>query len=435
LEQSVERISIAVKNLRMSVPIPSAETPEALQSPTQPVGFGFMLAITTGIMAVFFCYIGIGALLLPLQIGLLAPATKVTTLSFFMGVSVLFGIVTNPLAGALSDRTTSRFGRRRPWIVVGSLLTAVCLFTMMQASTLWLLFVGWCGIQIFSNFILVAISATIPDRVPEKQRGTVAGITGLAIPLGSLLGFILVGLVLKVPHTSYAVMIAGVLVFTLPLGLFMRDKVLPKGYLPSFHLGTFLKRFWIDPREYPDFTWAWLTRFTPYVGYFMASNYMLYYLQDAVKYPSPLQGSSMFNSLSTSALFVATILVGILSDRFNRRKLFVILSALILAISLLVLGFFPIWQFVLLAAVILGIGFGAYNAVDTAITTLVLPSAEDHAKDLGIVNIAATLPQSLAPVIAGFILSLSHSYTLMYAVAFVFVLLSIAMVMQIKTVR
>ncbi len=77
----------------------------------------------------------LGALLLPFQIGLLDPANKVAILSFFTSVTVLIALFANPLAGALSDRTASRFGRRRPWILVGGLLTAVGLLFMWQAST------------------------------------------------------------------------------------------------------------------------------------------------------------------------------------------------------------------------------------------------------------------------------------------------------------
>lgn len=415
--------------------VPTVEIPEALQEPTQPASLGFMLAIGAVQLALFVCYIGIGALLLPLQIGQLAPANKIVDLSLFTGISVLIALVSNPVAGALSDRTTSRFGRRRPWILVGGILTAASLFIMVQASTIPLLFLGWCGIQLSSNLVLAAVTATIPDRVPEGQRGMVSAIYGLGVPLGGIIGSLLVGQVFKTPAGSYTLMLVLVLLTTVPLSLFLPDKVLPKGYLPPFHFGTFIKNFWIDPRKYPDFAWAWLTRFIPFIGYFMGAGYVFYYLQDAVKYPSPLQGASTFQIISTIVVVISTLLGGVLSDRLNRRKLFVVFSVSIIALALLILGFLQTWTFVMIGAGVLGFGFGAYLTVDVAITTLVLPSAEGRAKDMGIVNIASTLPQSLAPVIAGFILSLTHNYTLLYSVAAVFVLLGIFVVMQIKAVQ
>ena len=167
----------------------------------------------------------------------------------------------------------------------------------------------------------------------------------------------------------------------------------------------------------------------------MGTTYILYYLQDAVKYPSPVQGASTFTIVTTVVVIVSTLLAGFLSDRLGRRKPFVMLSVCLLAIAMLLLAFFQTWQFVLIAAAFLGVGFGAYIAVDVAITTLVLPSAEGRGKDLGIINIASTLPQSLAPVLAGVILGVSHSYTLLYIGAAVFVLLGILVVQPIKAIR
>ncbi len=101
-------------------PVPSPDTPEALQAPTRQVGRGFMFALTAAAISLYILYAGIGALLLPYQIALLAPGSKIAILSFFTSITVLIALFANPLAGALSDRTTSRFGRRRPWIFVGA---------------------------------------------------------------------------------------------------------------------------------------------------------------------------------------------------------------------------------------------------------------------------------------------------------------------------
>jgi MFS family permease len=313
---------------------------------------------------------------------------------------------------------------------------AVSLFIMWRASSLALLFVGWCGIQLFSNFALAAITGTIPDQVPENQRGTISGIYGLAIPLAGILGAIIVGVVFKAaPTNSYLVMIVLVLLTNIPLALFLHDKTLPKGFPPPFRLWEFLKGFWIDPRRYPDFGWAWLSRFIPSIGSFMATTYMLYYLQDAVKYASPVQGASTFTIISTGVVIVSTLLGGFLSDRFQRRKIFVIVAVILLAVSMFLLAFFQTWQFVRIAAAVLGFGFGAFLAVDIAIITLVLPSAESRAKDMGVANIASTLPQVLVPVIAGAILGLSHSYTLLFLVTGIIVLLGSIVVLPIKAVR
>jgi MFS family permease len=428
--ENMQNIDVALS------PVPTPLVPEALQAPTRQVGRVFMFALTAAAMSLYILYAGIGALLLPYQIGLLAPGSKIAVLSFFTSITVLIALVANPLAGALSDRTSSRFGRRRPWIIVGGLLTAVGLLFMWQAGSIPLLFIGYCFVELFSNCVLATLVATIPDQVPENQRGTVSGNFGLATGLGGILGAILAGQIFKsAPTTAYVVMLVIVLVTIIPFALFLSDKVLPKGSMPPFHLGAFLKNFWINPRKYPDFGWAWLTRFIPFVGYFLGITYIFYYLEDVVKYPAALQGASTFSIVAAVVSILSTILGGFLSDRLKQRKLFVIVGMCFMAVSMLLLAFFQTWIVVVVAAAVLGFGLGAYLAVDVAIVTLVLPSAKDRAKDMGIVNIANTLPHSLAPVIAGLVLGLSHSYSLLYIAATIFVLLGILTVMPIKAVR
>ena len=417
-------------------PVPSPGTPEALQAPTRQVSRGFMFALTAAAISLYILYAGIGALLLPYQIGLLDPANKVAILSFFTSITVLIALFANPIAGAFSDRTTSRFGRRRPWIFAGGLLTMVGLLFMWRANSIPLLFVGYCFVELFSNCVLATLVATIPDQVPENQRGTVSGIFGLATGLGGILGAILAGQIFKAnPTNAYVVMLVIVLIATIPFAVFLADKVLPKGYMPRFQLGAFLKNFWINPRKHPDFSWAWLTRFIPFVGYFLGITYIFYFLTDVVKYPAPLQGASTFSIIAAVVSLVSTLLGGFLSDRLKRRKLFVIAGMIIMAVSMLLLAFFQVWFAVVIAAAVLGFGLGAYLAVDVAIVTLVLPSAKDRAKDMGIINIANTLPHSIAPVIAGFVLALTHNYSVLYIAATIFVLLGVFTVMPIKAVR
>lgn len=415
---------------------PSPDLPEALQAPTRQVSLGFMIALTAAAISLFILYAGIGALLLPFQIDLLAPGQKVVILSFFTSITVLIALFANPLAGAFSDRTASRFGRRRPWIIAGGLLTVVGLLFMWRANSIPLLFIGYSFVELFSNCVLAALTATIPDQVPENQRGTVSGIFGLATGLGGILGAILAGQIFKsAPTNAYVVMFLIVLVTTIPFALFLSDKVLPKGYMPAFKLGAFLKNFWVNPRRYPDFGWAWLTRFVPFVGYFLGITYIFYYLEDVVKYPAALQGASTFSIVAAVVSLLSTLLGGFLSDRLKRRKLFVIVGMCIMAISFLQLAFFQTWIAVVLAAAVLGFGLGAYLAVDVAIVTLVLPSAKNRAKDMGIINIANTLPHSVAPVLAGFIIALTHNYSVLYIAATIFVLLGILTVTPIKAVR
>ena len=107
------------------------DIPEALQVPTKRVSTSFLLALTLANSLLFMCYVGIGGLLLPLQVSTVAPANEVAYLGIVTSISVLLALIGNPLAGALRDRTTSRFGRRRPWLFVGTVLSALTLAALI----------------------------------------------------------------------------------------------------------------------------------------------------------------------------------------------------------------------------------------------------------------------------------------------------------------
>jgi MFS family permease len=353
----------------------------------------------------------------------------------------LLALLGNLLTGALSDRTTSRFGRRRPWILGGALASALALIIMMTAQSVLVLSIGWCTFQLTSNLILSALAAVIPDQIPEQQRGTAAGIVGLSVTIGAVFGSIVIGLIIKAIMPSYILMLVLLLVATIPYALFLRDKALPKEAVQPFHLGAFLKNFWIDPRKYPDFSWTWITRFIPIFGYALGTGYLFYYLEDAIHYTRLFpgqgveQGVSIINLLGTLVASVATIIGGILSDRAQRRKIFIILANILIALALFTQALVPPWIVLLISVGVLGAGFGMYFAVDAAVVTLVLPSAQNRAKDMGIFNIANTLPQSLGPAIAALIITTTHSYSVLFAIGTVVVLLGTLAVFPIRAVR
>ena len=139
----------------------------------------------------------------------------------------------------------------------------------------------------------------------------------------------------------------------------------------------------------------------------------------------------------TAAYGVCTVLTavvgGIWSDRLGRRKVFVIVSGLVAAAALLLLAFVTTWAGAVVGAVVLGIGFGIYTAVDFAMITEVLPSADDRAKDLGVINIANALPQVLAPVVAAGVLGLGLGYSTLYVLAAGFSVLGSVLVVNIKS--
>jgi MFS family permease len=408
---------------------------EALQVPTKAVNAGFQLLLSLANLVIWLSILPIGQILLPMQVATLGAANKFTNLTIATAVGVLAAVITNPIAGALSDRTTSRLGRRRPWFIAGTLLSAVTLALMATTTSFVALVVWWAIFHIAANTLLAGLSAIVPDQVPVRQRATVSAFVSLSLPVGAVIGALLVTRVARSTQVSYYIFIGLLLIVMVLFILVLRDKPLPKEVVPRFKLGIFLAGFWINPVKYPDFGWAWLTRFLVYLSYFTSLGYLLYFLQDAVHYQKAAQGVATFQIILTSTLLIASVIGGLLSDRLQRRKIFVIGANLVIALSFLILAFFQTWPAVELAGAVLGLGFGAYLGVDIALITQLLPSANARGKDLGVINIANALPQVVGVTIAAFVVNTFHSYTVLFVIAAVLAVLGAVLIQQIKSVR
>ena len=362
---------------------------------------------------------------------------KEAALAIVTGVGAFVAIIANPLAGALSDRTTSRFGRRRPWLLLGSLFGAIFIALLATQSSVVGLAVIWGLGQAAINSSYAGLTATIPDQVPVTQRGVASGWVGLSQTLGIVLGVALVSFVVLglAPGTYLTAILAFLLV--IPFVLFLKDPPLPRADRPPFKLGEFLRGFWVSPREHPDFAWAWLARFLVSLGSAMATLYLLFFLQDRVGLDETAagQGQTLLVGLYALGTILTAVIGGLLSDRSGRRKIYVIVATLIMALAALILIGTTTLQLAMVAALILGLGYGVYLAVDQALITQVLPSAEDRARDLGVINIANSAPQVLAPVIAAPIVTALGGYPVLYAVTAAIVILGALAIIPIKSVR
>lgn len=422
--------------------------PSALQEPTQSVKPLFLATLAlanVGIMIAFFTPI---QNLIPRMAEDIAEGgsslNKETILSVVLAVGVVGSVIGNPLAGALSDRTTSRFGRRRPWMMGGALLGLAGLTIMPTATNVIALTVLWLAVQFAVNAAYAGLTATLPDQVPVRQRGAASGLIGFAQALGPVLGVgIVTAVVLALNGGFYAVGILFVALM-LPFMFVLKDPPLPKEYKPEFELGKFIKGFYIDPRKHPDFGWAWLARFLVSLGLAMAVAYLLFYLQDHLGFSSDENADDYAGPRQTIMLgiyafgsMLTAVAGGFISDRSGKRKIFVIISTVIIAIAAIILAFSPAEQsgftISVIAAAILGIGYGWYLAVDQALISQVLPTAGDRARDLGVINIANSMPQVLAPVLAGIFVT-TLGYPALYIATAIITLAGAFAIMPIKSV-
>lgn len=408
---------------------------EALQEPTRRVGRDYLTIIALanlGTMIAFFT--PIQNLLPRLAEQASGGMSKETALAWITGVGAFVSVVANPLAGALSDRTTSRLGRRRPWVLGGAVLGLVSITLLPTQGTVLGLALLWGVGQATVNASYAAITASIPDQVPVSQRGIASGVVGLSQTVGVVVGVAIVSFVVTGLGAGSAVTGVLFLVLALPFVLRLHDPVLPKERRPPLVLGKFLRGFWVSPRLYPDFAWAWITRFLISLSNAMATLYLLFFLKDKVKYPHPEQGQTVLIALYAVGTILTAVIGGRMSDASGRRKIYVIVSSCVMGVAGVILAVAPTFPAAMVAALVLGAGYGVYLAVDQALITQVLPAAMDRARDLGVINIANAAPQVLGPVIAAPIVTHLGGYPMLYLSTAVVAVGSGALVTKIRSV-
>ena len=418
------------------------ELPEVLQEPTSSKRPLFLVLYGVANMVIGIGNITLATVLLPRQIASMVSANQTGTFALIVGVGAVAAVLTNPLVGMLSDRTTSRFGRRRSWLVAGGILTVAAVLLLSIAPSLLLVFVEWIFLEIAINLVQASLTAILPDQVPVRQRATVSAFAaGLGTLLGGLFGQILVAQVFKEIHAAYASIAVAIVIMLALFLLVLREAPLSREQVPPFRIKQIFAAYSLTPLTHRDFFLTWLARCLMFLGYTTVVNFMFFYLQDAVQYmrvfpgQTTAQGVQTFFAINVGSILVASLFGGILSDKMQRRKLFVIVASIIMTVGLLLYAFFPTWAMVIVATVVLGLGMGVFLAVDLALASQVLPKAADRGKDMGIINTAIFLPMILSPLVAGVTLSALHSYLALFSLLAVGTLFSAVLIVPIKSVR
>ncbi|RKN19003.1 MFS transporter [Micromonospora musae] len=417
----------------------SAALPAALAEPTTPVRRGWIALVFAANLGVWMAFFTPIQVLLPQQVERISPDGKEEMLALVTGLGAVAAVLANPLAGALSDRTCLRlggreFGRRHVWTAGGAVLGALALLLLAQQRTVLGVTLGWVAAQVCFNAMLASLTAAVPDRVPVAQRGGVSGWVGIPQALGLVVGAVLVTAVVTDNAAGYAAIALAMLVLALPFALFTADDPLPRTHRPALRWRALFASMWVSPRRHPDFAWAWFTRFLVQTGNALGTLYLLYFLTDGVRVADPEGSLLVLILLYTLGMMLTAVVAGRLSDRSGRRKVFVIVSGLIMTVAALLLAVAPVWPMAVVAALLLGAGYGVYLSVDAALITQVLPRATDRAKDLGVINIANSAPQVLGPALSAPLVVHLGGYPTLYAVTAAITLLGSALVVKIRSV-
>jgi MFS family permease len=399
------------------------------------VGWRFVLVYALAYTGTWIALLTPVLITIALKIRQLTPGEAAGNHSLVLSVGAFFALASNPLFGRLSDRTTSRFGMRRPWLVCGVLGGAAALLIVARADSVAMVLIGWCLAQLSFNAVLAALVAVLPDQVPLEQRGTVAGVLGTCMPLGQLAGTFVVQSVAESTVAMFMAPAAIGAAAILVLAFTLDDRRLE----PMQPVRETVSWFWVSPRRYPDFAWAWLSRFLVVLGTAFLTTYQPFYLTEKLGLPDTAVPGLIFRSMLVQASMVVVISVvgGRLSDALQRRKVFVTGGAVVYALGLWLVALADSYSLFLVGMAATGIGHGLYFAVDLALVTEVLPDRQrDAAKDLGILNITNALPQSVAPLLGPAILALGGgNYAWLFLAAGAIALAGSLAILPLKRVR
>lgn len=389
-------------------------------------------------LALFGTYGGLIAILLPLQIAIIDEPNKIANLAFVSTISFVFTLFVQPIVGAVSDRTRSRFGRRAPWMVGGALIGGILMLGMGYLDSIVWIAVFWVMIQVALNAIQGPLSAITPDRFPRSKRGAASAMFGIGMQIGGTLGVMVAGQFAENFGMGYSVFGVTVIAVTLIYVLVDRDWSSKQATVAPWNWKTFLAGFWVNPRRHPDFAWAFTARFLLMLGYFVVAAFNFYILTDYIGM-TLVEATGAVVSLTLVA-FVPTLLAiavsGWWSDRVGRRKIFIYAASVIMAVSLVMPLIMPNMTGMILLNIISGVGFGLYMAVDAALMTEVLPGGGvAAAKDLGILNIATNIPQAMSAAVAGLIITWLGGYPMLFVFGIVFIVLAALATIPIKSVR
>jgi MFS family permease len=415
------------------------EYEEGIAPPTQKASGKLIFFFAFAQLALFIALLGPVTVSMAIKVTALVGADGAPTAQgVILGIGAIAALIGNPLFGRMSDRTTGRWGRRRPWMVGGSLALALCLFVIAIGNNVPTLIIAWFVAQLAANACFAAYLATIADQIPPSQSATVTALGGVMQNVG-----ILAAIYLAAALTSNMILLfmlpaaIGVLGMTL-YSLVLPDKVLTRKP-PAGGMKTFLHTFWVSPRLHPDFAWAFASRFMLILGSFMFSTFRFFWMQDELGLDVATAAATVATGvlIYTAVLVVVGQLAGIVSDRLGRRKFLVFISTALFAVGLGLLtqvgsvgGFF-------IVEAILGAAYGIYMGVDLALVLAVLPNPDDSAKDLGVFNIANAAPQSLAPFLGAALLTVGagHNYTLLYLTAAALTFVGALAIIPVKKVK
>ena len=398
------------------------------------VSGGFIALYTLAQIGAFIAFIPMFNLLLPLKAEAVDLSGKAILLSQVTVLGAVVAGLANLGAGVLSDATRGPWGRRRPWIAGGAVAVAVAHGFIYLADSLWSLLAAIVAFQVALNLMFGPLNAVLADRVPDRQKGTVSALQGLALPTAGLFSALVLAMALDGLAERFLLTALAVPALVLPFALLVPDHSEPG---PRQEGARISLRVLADQ----DFRLAFVSRLLVQVSISLNVLYLLFYLQDVADLPdasfaAPESAFGWLLAAGTIGGLVVGFVGGLLSDRTRRRRVLVMSGGLLMALGAGMMVAQPGWPGPLIAQILFGIGLGLYSTVDIALVAEVLPERASAGRDLGVMNLAITLPQVAAPLIGlGVLVAFDGELRWVFAISTVFALMGAGAIMGIRRVK
>ncbi|MDT0310373.1 MFS transporter [Streptomyces sp. DSM 44917] len=362
------------------------------------------------------------------------PGSKVASYAVLTAVGAVAAVTSTVVAGALSDRTRSRFGRRNPWILGGAAVSSAGLALTGLTGVFALQVLFFAVYQAGLNAMLSSLHALLPDRVAAGSLGRASALGGIGYLVGTALGGAAASAAIETPGVGlrlvpWTMVAAGLLLF-----LLARDTSSAGLQRERWDAAALLRS--LRPPDDPDFRWAFAGRFCVISALFVLAFYQLYLFTDLLGLDRDRAGEliAVGNALLGAGALLASGAGGVLSDRLGRRKPLVVAASALVGLAALPAMTTVTVPTVMAFYVVGGLGFGAFLSVDQALMVEVLPGSGSEARDLGFLSIANTTPVVLGPVIAAGLVTVL-GYRSLFAATFVLALTGALCVLRIRRVR
>ena len=398
--------------------------------------FGFALSALWG---------SLHSIILPVRLlDFVAESQKNTYLGLLTFAGLIVAMIWQPIAGTISDRSGFSWGRRGPYVLIGTLLAMLFIPGIGFTGSYMAIFAIYCLLQVSGNTAQSGYQGFIPDLVPEGKRGLASGVK-ILLEIGG--GIALLGLIGPFMDRYFAGeggswlwlslgLLAGALLGAM-IATVLTVKEPPGAGAPKLPLPTLLyKTFKIDVKAHRNFVWFIVSRLFIVMALAPLQTFTLYFLKDVAGVPNPAEVTAKLLIVVGITMLAVIYPAGRLSDRVGRKPI-AVFAGLLGALGILLLYFFhDSYGSIMLAGILLGVCTGAFFSTNWALATDLVVKGEE-ARYLGLTNLAtaggAALARLIGPMIDFFnAYSPGLGYQVMLLASFIYFLVGSGLLLKIK---